>query len=1135
MKMKDQARARLLLPLLTLAFCLLAGQTRAQSVPVTLRVADAPLEQVLDAIEKQTSYLFVYDKSVDVTRKVSLDAANEPLKTVLARLAQQAGVDYAVENTSIVLSQKPPVADAQQSVTLTGTVRDAQGQPVIGAAVIIQGTTLGTSTGADGNYTLRIPPPASSAVLVVNYLGYETLEIPVGSRTTLDITLRESAVDMDAVVVTALGIRRSEKALSYNAQQVNADDIVAVKDVNFINSLNGKVAGLNINSSSSGIGGASKVVMRGSKSIEQSSNALYVIDGIPMCNFRSDGGEEFESQGSSEAIADLNPEDIESMTVLSGAAAAALYGSDAANGAILITTKKGKAGQTTVTVTSNTEVLTPFVMPMFQTRYGTGDMLAGSTTGIYSWGSRLNSLNYRGYDPADDYFQTGVVGTETVALSTGSERSQTYVSAGAVNSRGIIPNNGYDRYNFTFRNTTSFLKDKLKLDVGASYIIQKDRNMINQGVYSNPLVSAYLFPRGDDWSDIQMYERYNSARGISEQYWPSMGTDTYQMQNPYWINYRNLRETRKDRYMFNASLTYDILDWLSVAGRIRVDNSSSNYTEKLWASTNPLRTEMSPNGLYGITKTHDKQTYGDVMLNINKSFGDDWTLQANIGASISDMQSDALKVRGPIAYGLETGYDKDGNPIREPNNIPNVFNVYNLSRSATVRDQIGWREQVQSIFFSAEVGFKGAYYLTVTGRNDWPSQLAGPNSVNSSFFYPSFGASIVVSEIIPNMPKNLSYVKLRTSYASVGLAFSRFYANPTRSWNTSTDSWNLSSQSPLYDLKPERTKSFEVGLTMRFLRHFNLDISYYNTRTVNQTFNTGIPASSMYSKVYKQDGDVRNRGFEASLGYKNTWNRFSWETTFTASANRNKIMKLGQSVIDPNTGKERPIGDLNVGGLGNVRFILREGGSLGDIYSRADLRRDSNGDIYQDPDGNIFVDNKSQTKDFIKLGSVFPDANLAWRNDFRWRNFNFGFLLTARLGGVVYSRTQAVLDYYGVSASAADARDAGGVVINGNDRIDAQKWYQTVANGDTTPQYYTYSATNVRLQEASIGYTIPRKKLGDVCDITVSVVGRNLWMIYNKAPFDPEAVATTGNYYQGVDYFMMPSMRSIGFNVRVKF
>ena len=1117
-----------------MAFAIAAVPVQAQVKNITLKASNTPVSTVMQQIEEQSGYTFFYNtKDIPLDRNVTLSVANKDIRAALDELFRNTNVSYSIDNKSIILSARGG-AQPQQASQITGRIVDKNGVPVIGATIMISGTTQGTTSGVDGTFALQSNVSPAGMILDVSFIGYKPQRISVNNRTSLSVTLEEDDQQIEAVVVTALGIKRQERAVSYNVQNIS-DEVFLTRDANMVNSLAGKIAGVTINASAAGVGGETKVVMRGSKSIEQSSNALYVIDGIPMCNFRSDGSEEFDSQGSSEAIADLNPEDIESMTVLSGAAAAALYGSDAANGAILITTKRGKAGQTTVTVTSNTEVLTPFVMPMFQTRYGTGDKLAGASNGIYSWGERLNAFNYRGYDPADDYFQTGVVGTETVSFSTGNERSQTYASAGAVNSRGIIPNNGYDRYNFTFRNTSSFLKDKMQLDLGASYIIQKDRNMVNQGVYSNPLVSAYLFPRGDDWADVEMYERYNSSRGIYEQYWPTMGADTYQMQNPYWISYRNLRETRKDRYMINASLTYDILDWLSVAGRIRVDNSNSDYTEKLYASTNNLRTEGSPNGLYGITKTNDRQTYGDVMVNINKTFGENWSLQANVGASISDMRSDASKVRGPIAYGEQTGYDKDGNAIYEPNNIPNVFNVYNLSNSKTVREQIGWREQSQSVFFSAEVGFKGAYYLTVTGRNDWPSQLAGPNSVNSSFFYPSVGASVVLSEIIPNMPKNLSYVKLRASYASVGLAFSRFYANPTRSWNSSTNSWNLSSQSPLYDLKPERTKSFEVGLTMRFLRHFNFDISYYNTRTVNQTFNTGIPASSMYSKVYKQDGDVRNRGFEMSLGYRNTWNRFSWDSNFTASANRNKIMKLGKEVVDPNTGKVTPIGDLNVGGMGNVRFILREGGSLGDIYSRADLRRDSNGDIYQDMDGNIFVDNKTQTKDFIKLGSVFPDANLAWRNDFRWRNFNFGFLLTARLGGVVFSRTQAVMDYYGVSASSADARDAGGIIFNGNDLIDAQKWYQTVANGDTTPQYYTYSATNVRLQEASIGYTIPRKKLGDVCDITVSIVGRNLWMLYNKAPFDPEAVATTSNYYQGIDYFMMPSLRSIGFNVRVKF
>ena len=1108
--------------ILAVFLCGAPAVAQTQKIAVKLDMTKVPMKTVMNEIEKQTKYLFLYTDEIDTKRIVSIKADSKPLNEVLPLLFKDTDITYEITVPNIVLSKRVAAA---RPTAISGVVKDSGGLGIIGATVLIKGTTVGTTTGIDGDFALTVPASVDNPELSVSFIGYETRVVPIGSRTTFDITLANSSIEVEQVVVTALGIKRAEKALSYNVQQVNSDAITANKDANFINSLNGKVAGVNINASSAGVGGASKVIMRGMKSISQTSNALYVIDGVPMFTKAQEGGTEFSSQGTTDPIADINPEDIESISVLTGAAAAALYGSDAANGAIVVTTKKGQAGQLSVTATAGVEIMTPFVLPEFQNRYGTGNLTTPINVASYSWGKRLNRANRYGYDPREDYFRTGVANSESVSLSTGTEKNQTYFSAAAINSNGIVPNNSYDRYNFTFRNTSSFLNDKMRLDVGASYILQEDCNMINQGTYNNPLTGAYLFPRGDDWADIEMYERYDPIDKISKQYWP-MGDGSITMQNPYWANYRNLRENRKDRYMLNAALSYDILDWLNVSGRIRIDNSHNTYTEKMYASSNVQLTEQSANGLYGVTKTMDRQVYGDALLNINKTFGDDWSLQANIGASFSDMKNDALKIRGPIADG--TSGEKQG--------LANVFNIQNLSNSTkTVRKQEGWREQTQSIFASAEVGYKGTYYLTLTGRNDWPSQLAGPNSVNSSFFYPSVGASVVLSEIIPNMPKNLSYVKLRASYASVGLAFSRFYANPTRSWNSSTNSWNLSSQSPLYDLKPERTKSFEVGLTMRFLRHFNFDISYYNTRTINQTFNTGIPASSMYSKVYKQDGDVRNRGFEMSLGYKNTWNRFSWDSNFTASANRNKIMKLGKEVIDPNTGKVTPIGDLNVGGMGNVRFILREGGSLGDIYSRADLRRDSNGDIYQDMDGNIFVDNKTQTKDFIKLGSVFPDANLAWRNDFRWRNFNFGFLLTARLGGVVYSRTQAVMDYYGVSASSADARDAGGIVINGNDLIDAQKWYQTVANGDTTPQYYTYSATNVRLQEASIGYTIPRKKLGDVCDITLSIVGRNLWMLYNKAPFDPEAVATTSNYYQGIDYFMMPSLRSIGFNVRVKF
>ena len=1092
-----------------LILLLIAVPVQWAAAQLTLSTPRTTLGIVIKQIQSQSKYQFFYNDKLSTVTVEPLKVKDASLEQVLNTLLKNKDISYKIEENIIYLSEKENSDSLQQQSgkerTITGQVVDAKGEPLIGVSILVKGTTDGAITDLDGNY--KIVTKSNNPVIVYSYIGYKTQEIPLKGQTAINITMMDDTQVIDEVVVTALGIKRSEKALSYNVTQVDAESALAVKDANFINSLNGKVAGLNINSSSSGIGGASKVVMRGSRGIEQSSNALYVIDGIPMYNLSASGGsEEMQSQGSTEAIADINPDDIESMSVLSGAAAAALYGSNASNGAIVITTKKGKVGRVALTVSSNTEMLSPFVMPQFQNRYGTSGTDA-------SWGKRLNEANYRGYDPASDYFQTGLIGTESVTLSTGTEHNQTYLSAAAVNSRGIIPNNKYDRYNFTFRNTTLFLEDKMKLDVGAQYIMQKDRNMVNQGIYANPLSSAYLFPRGNDWEDYKMYERYDLERNMYTQYWPQ-GGGSFRLQNPYWINYRNLRENDKDRYMLSAALSYDILSWLNVAGRVRLDNSYNTYTQKYYASTIATIAE-GENGFYGVTNTRDKQTYADLLLNINKTFGEDWSLTANIGASYSDNRSEALAVSGPIAA----------------NGLPNFFTVAQLDKETGKREETGYREQTQSIFASAEVGYRSTYYLTLTGRNDWPSQLAGPNSKQSSFFYPSVGGSVVLSELF-KLPESISYLKLRASWASVGLPFGRFLAYPTFSWNTSTGAYSSQSAYPLYDLKPERTDSWEVGLTARFLKHFNFDVSFYNTKTYNQTMDAKLSPTGGYSTFYAQTGNVRNRGVELSLGYKNTWNKFSWSSNYTFSANKNKILSLIDGYINPVTGEEITKDRMDVGGLSKARFILKVGGSLGDLYSQSDLLRDSNNKIYVNADGNVAVNDKA---DDIYLGSVFPKANMAWRNDFQYGNWGLGFLLTARLGGVVYSATQAVLDSYGVSEATAAARDNGGVVINGNDMIDAQKWYTVVGADSGIPQYYTYSATNLRLQEASVSYTIPRKKLKNIMDITLSLVGRNLWMIYCKAPFDPESVATTGNYYQGIDYFMMPSLRSVGFNLKLKF
>lgn len=1097
-----------------LSVCTLAA--RAQDNLLTVNLDKAPLSKAIAAIEGQSRYLFMLGEGINAsTEIISVHAEKQPLRVVLDQLIQGSRLTYSIEGQNILLSKKAP----ETAVQVSGRVLDSHGMPIIGAAVLVKGTTIGTSTTTDGSYSLLVPPPAASAVLEVNFLGYAPVEVVLGQRSQVDFTLQEEAQTVDAVVVTALGIKRSEKALSYNVQQVNSEDIVGNKDANFINSLSGKVAGVNINASSSGVGGASKVVMRGSKAISQSSNALYVIDGIPMFNLGNEGGTEFDSRGTTEAIADINPEDIESISVLTGAAAAALYGNNAANGAIVITTKKGKAGALSVTVSQNTEFLRPFRMPEFQNRYGTGSLASSASSVDKSWGARLNAATMQGYDPANDFLQTGVVTTETVALSTGTEKNQTYVSASAVNSKGMVPNNDYDRYNFTFRNTTSFLKDRMTLDVGASYIKQSDMNMVNQGTYSNPLVTAYLFPRGNDWEDIRMYERWDSDRKLATQYWPEKMFSALTGQNPYWIAYRNLRENNKDRYMLNANLNYQILDWLSVSGRVRIDNSNNEYTKKLYATSNTTLTNEGSDALskgsFMLERTLDKQTYADLLVNINKTFGENWSLNANLGASYSDMQQSIFSNDGPI---MSTG-------------IANVFNVMQLDNTKTKRIQSGYHDQTQSLFASVEAGFKNTYFLTLTGRGDWPSQLAGPYSAKTAFFYPSVGASVVLSEALP-MPKWISYLKVRGSFASVGLPIPRFLAQQTYEWDNANQQWASKTHYPMSELKPERTDSWEVGLTARFLRHFNVDLSLYTAKTYNQTFDPGISPSSGYSSMYIQTGSVRNKGIELSAGYSNEWGKFGWSSNFTFSANRNEILELMEGYVIPITNEPMTLDRLDIGGLGYARFLLKKGGGLGDLYSTADLRRDSRGNIYVDADGKV-VSNTTNVED-IKLGSVFPKANLAWRNDFNYGNFNFGFMLSARLGGIVYSATQAYMDYYGVSEATAAARDFGGVIVNG-DLIDAENWYSVVAGQGGLPQYYTYSATNFRLQEVSIGYTIPKAKLWNIADVTVSLVGRNLWMIYCEAPFDPEAVATTGNYYQGIDNFMMPSTRNLGFNVRLKF
>ena len=1091
--------------ILTLSSVQSFAKPQKEDIRLNLELKNVTLDSALDSIKAQSPFTFIVGQ-VDLARKVSISMKNGTIGNVCAKLFTPLGIDYKINGHYIYLSNRPKV----EPRTVSGTVIDHNGQPIPGASVFVQGTTTGTTTDIDGRFTLLVPGNLLGGSLEFNSLGYEIVRMVIGSNKNFTVTLNEEAVSLEGTVVTALGIRRDQKALSYNVQEVNAELLTSVKDANFINSLAGKVAGVAINTSSSGVGGASKVVLRGNKSISQSSNALYVIDGIPMYNFGGGGGTEFDSKGASESIADLNPEDIQSISVLTGAAAAALYGSQAANGAVMITTKKGQSGKLKVSFSSNTEFLNPFVLPKFQNRYGTGLNGRDSGSGVYSWGAYIPEGARYNYSPKD-YFETGHTYTNAFSISGGTDKNQTYFSAAAVNSDGIIPNNIYDRYNFTFRNTSYFLKDKLKLDASASYIMQKDQNMTNQGVYANPLTSAYLFPRGENFDLYRNFERYNSGTKLMEQFWGDDLAGDLRMQNPYWINYRNLRNNNKRRYMLSLNVNYDILDWLNIAGRVRIDNANNLYTQKYYATTEATISEGGKNGHYTEARTYDTQTYADIMVNVNKSW-QDWSLVANLGASLNDIKTDELRYGGPI----------------QENGLANVFNVFDLDDTKKRASKSGWHDQTRSIFGSLELGWKKMLYLTLTGRNDWASQLAGSSS--KSFFYPSAGLSWIPTGLWDMGA--LSYLKVRGSVASVGMPFPRFLTIPTYEYDATSKIWKDKTHYPIGDLKPERTLTYEVGLEARLWQDLSINLSWYLADTYNQTFDPQLPPSSSYSTIYLQTGSVRNTGVEASVGYNHTWHGFTWDSNFTFSWNRNEILELAGDAKNPITGEALNLPKLDIKALGKAKYVLKQGGSLGDLYTTSAIMGSDKGYIEVDENGNITIDDIGTD---IFLGSVFPKYNLAWRNDLSCKGIHLGFLFSGRIGGVCYSATQANLDLYGVSEASADARDAGGVLVNGREWMDAQKWYQAIGSQSGLPLYYTYSATNFRLQELSIGYTLPRKLFRDKCSLTISAVGHNLWMIYCKAPFDPEAIASTGNNYQGIDYFMMPSLRSMGFNIKLDF
>ena len=992
------------------------------------------------------------------------------------------------------------VTASAQGKSVSGVVVDAADHgPLTGATVSVKGVTgQGALTDMDGKFTIK--NVKAGAILVVSYIGYTTKEVAVADRTELRIELASADKQLETVVVTALGIKRSQKALSYNVQEVKNDALTTVKDANFMNSLNGKVAGVNIQRSASGVGGATRVVMRGNKSISGDNNVLYVIDGVPVGNSADRGGDGSgfgSGRASGEGISSINPDDIESISVLTGPSAAALYGASAANGVILINTKKGAAGKLRVNFSSAVETASPFMLPKFQNTYGNA---AGQYT---SWGDKLAT-------PSDykvrEFYNRGVTFNNSFNFSVGTDKNQTYFSASAINAKGIVPNNKYHRYNASVRNTSKFLDDKLTLDVSASYIRDYANNMISYGAYFNPIVGAYLYPRGQNFDQEKYFERYDAQQGFYVQQWSpgSMGMD---VQNPYWVAYRNLHPETNDRYMLFGSLKYELNKKINFTGRVRLDNTYTERETKLYASTSSVFSK--PLGYYSADNNYFKQKYVDFMANYNSALSEDFNLTATLGTSYEEYDNKGQGFGGHLSL------------------IPNKFIFANTNPLQSGGSQSSSRKSNFAVFGSAELAWRNAVYLTLTGRTDKPSQLVG--SVDPWIFYPSVGLSAVVTDLLPNdvrakLRPALSFLKVRTSYTEVGSPIPFTGLTPgTITHSMRSGKVEPFDYYPLPDLKAERTRSFELGIDSRwFDGALTFGATIYQSNTLNQLLETDLDPGTGYKKLYVQAGNVRNRGVEMTLGLNKKFGPVDYSTSVTATANRNKIIKLASGVKNPITGEVFDLTDIAKG-----RFRLREGGELGDVYASERIKRDANGYVEYTP-GQSLVTEPTEP---YKLGSVNAKWNLGWKHGVSFKGFDLNVLFTARLGGIVISKTQAALDKFGVSQASADARDAGGINIGRGLTIAPQQYYDAVYNLDS---YYVYSATNVRLQELSLSYNLPKSILGKTFkNVGVSLYATNLWMIYNKAPYDPELTGSTGTFGQGYDYFMLPSQRTIGASIKL--
>lgn len=992
----------------------------------------------------------------------------------------------------------------EKCVVVKGVVCDAQGEAIVGVNIIEKGTMNGVTTDRRGKFSLEVD---LRGTLIVSFVGYRTRIIPVEGRTDFVITLEHDYILLDDVIVTALGLQKKESALSYAAIQVDKDELVRVKNPNMIVALMGKVAGMQVNRSFSGMGGAVKVVMRGNRSVAGNNQPLYVIDGVPMLNESSEqpytaigGTADAGNRDAGDGISNLNPEDIESISILKGAPAAALYGTQAANGVILITTKKGLAGKQEVAFTSSVAFDKAMMLPKLQNHYGMSDE-------IESWGERENITTG---NPIPSFFRTGVTAIHSLSFMTGNERVQTYFSYANTMGKGILGKHELSKHNINFRETATFYEGRLKIDGNVNLLSQHVKNRpVPGGFYMNPLVGLYRFPRG---MDITEYKEHFEERHLNVQNWHAP-TEDFE-QNPYWIQERIMSRDQRTRAIVSLALNLKITNCFSVQARGNVDYVNDKFRQKYYASTAPAL--AGNNGRYIDSGNEQVQTYGDVIGTYKGKFSD-FSLDVSLGVSISRKKANELR------------YDSKTASLK----FANVFNIanINMNTSAYISEQIDAIREMQSLFVTTQIGFRDYLFLDVSARNDWSSTLAYTSRESRGFFYPSIGVSCLMNRVL-KLPEQVTSGKVRVAWSKVGNDIPLYITNPV-AHVLAGGGIQASDAASFEEMKPEMSLSVEVGTEWKFFdSRLHIDFTYYQTHTKNQFFKLPAKDGDEYAYRYVNAGNIQNTGVELMIeGTPVEIKNFSWKTGINYAFNKNKVVRLHV---------ELPVFQYGPYGFSSSYAMkLKKGGSFGDIYGKA-FKRDTDGKILYETDGERqglpMIEGDGNT---VKVGNANPDFTLGWTNAFSWKGLELSLLVDGRYGGKVLSQTQADMDMYGVTKVTGDARDRGYVILEGEKITNVKGFYKSIVGGRAgVTEYYMYDATNFRLRELALGYTFPKRWMEATKffrDVQLAFTARNLFFIYKEAPFDPDLILSTGNDNQAIEVYGMPTTRSMGFSLRVMF